>query len=342
MLEINNIRFEHLEFRQERGGLIPSFFLKLLKLRSICKDEKKYLVIKIPTASQIPFMYSLLKARKENTLFWIEGMPISLDKPKLLLLLLIKQPLLTLSRLLINNKFWFNFLSICRVDMVVSSKVQQKQIEPYLNEMSQISIIPNGSFHEGRDVPPTECIQRNEKLVFGYIGHAYHSKGIFDIVASLHYLQDLKHKFGIHLALSGLGDSINSEILSSGNLNLLGRVSPSDFYRNIDCLVAPYWFDWGTNTYPNVLLESLEFGVPVITTRSPLTQEIFSDPSLVLFTNVHDPIDLAKLLRMVVEKSISLPTSTFLRHHFANFFSRHVIERKWLFLLEERSMLHVE
>ena len=61
---------------------------------------------------------------------------------------------------------------------------------------------------------------------------------------------------------------------NAGNIEFLGHVRPSEFYRDIDVLVVPsLWND----TLPTVVLEAMQYGLPVIASNLGGIPEMIED-----------------------------------------------------------------
>jgi glycosyltransferase involved in cell wall biosynthesis len=103
-------------------------------------------------------------------------------------------------------------------------------------------------------------------------------------------------------------------------------------------LIAPFWTDWGTQTFPNVLLESLAFGVPVITSDLPVCRELFGD-DLAIFVRPNDPHGLARTLQEIDHGQRALPNADHLRAHFEKHFSRKIIRARWREILSGNALL---
>jgi glycosyltransferase involved in cell wall biosynthesis len=233
--------------------------------------------------------------------------------------------------MLLNNRFLGRITSSRGLEFVVSSRVQEAEILA-MHPHARVHRIPNS-------VPAGAPVARKPRapgtpLRIGYLGHTYLIKGVRELVAALDLLANRGTHVSATFALSDLGARNLLAELQRGGHQCLARVDTTRFYADLDLLVLPYWVEWGTNVFPNVLLESLHQGVPVITRDLPLTRELFgAEAPLAVLTPGSDPVTLATTLEAVIAGRITLPSPEMLQAAFNDTFDPERISEQWKVLL---------
>lgn len=116
-----------------------------------------------------------------------------------------------------------------------------------------------------------------EKLVIGYLGHLSHAKGVSLLLQALLPIID---KIDAHLVLAtteGGDEAAYVENVRHSRITHQRLVDPAAFFNMCDCSILPRRSSYGTVSYPNVLLESMACGTPVITSDLPAINEIIID-----------------------------------------------------------------
>ena len=329
----------HQVIEQEEYDLkkVQSFwtFLSISKYSNLINISKNNLVdlliIKIPTASQI-FLIPLLTRRfKGKIVIWVDGLMWEFSGVKISLELIKREPLVFFARMLINNNIWSRLAYFLPLTYVVSSETQKLQFFGYLHPKSKIHVIPNAVPYALDFINSTELegqVKSGKKVKFGYIGHSYPVKGLSDIKKSFDFLYKKGISPELELALSERGGLPKNIQMSLPNVEYTGIVNRSEFYSRIDCLIFPYWADWGTNTFPSVLLESIELGIPVIISDSELSRELFKENSA-LFYERKNYLNLAHIIENIYLDYISLPSNITLKDLYRKNFSKESIRKKW-------------
>ena len=288
------------------------------------------LMVKIPTAAQLPFAVWATRRFRGRLIFWIDGLLWRPLAAKLTAALFTAEPLLTTARALINNPLWPRLVGGHTMELVVASHTQADELAPLLPR-AKIHVIPNGTPGVAAPAPATR-----RGLTFGYIGHSYVVKGVRDILKMHRELRRRDLAPPLVVAFSDLGgQSIREEFRGAG-ATVLGVVEKAEFYGQIDVLIAPYWAGWGTQTFPNILLEALQYGVPVLTTDIPVCRELFPG-DLAIFVPPNDPRALADRVARMIRGDITLPCPERLRAHFDAHYSREKIAAGWRNLLRGNS-----
>jgi glycosyltransferase involved in cell wall biosynthesis len=308
------------------------------KLMNISKTNLvDFLIIKIPTASQIFLVPLLTRKFKGKVIVWVDGLMWEFSGFKILLEFIRREPLILFSRMLINNKFLARFSGFFPLNFVVSSNTQKLQFFEYMHPNSSIHIIPNAvpyaeDFNNFSSL--NESYKTSKEIQFGYIGHSYPVKGLVDIKKSFEYLYKKGISPKLEIAISNRGKLMNDMMISLPNTVYSGVINRAEFYSRIDCIILPYWADWGTNTIPSVILESLEYGVPLIISDSDLSRELFKEKNVFFFER-KNYLELALIVEKIYFGELNLPESDSLKTLYLEHFSKEGILNKWDLLLGE-------
>lgn len=298
---------------------------RLSRLRKIATaNSVSTLIVKIPTAAQLPFAAFATRDFRGRLIFWIDGLlwspPKTIGQWRASLL---AEPLLTLARIVANNAVWTRLVRSRSFEIVVASQTQKAELASRL-PASRIHVVPNGT--------PAPALPRKavdtRPFTAGYIGHAYLVKGVWDMLDAYRRLAGEGLGFPFRCALSGLGSDCFGHHARVAGMEVLGEIEKPAFYQSLDLLIAPYWAAWGTQTFPNVLLEALQYGVPVLTSDLPLCRELFPD-DLAHFVPPSEPVALAATLGKIARRELPVPAAERLRVHFAAHYSRECIVEGW-------------
>lgn len=143
-----------------------------------------------------------------------------------------------------------------------------------LNKHLDSGYFSNASSHVVYTSPPKvvrkslPAIQK-ESVTFGYIGRIHPSKGVLEIIHVFNKLSGQPQ-----LLIAGQGEKQYEKqcqhAMAEGNIKMLGKVSPEDFFNQVDVVIIPsLWHE----PFPRVLVEAYSFGRPVIVSNCGGTQE---------------------------------------------------------------------
>lgn len=177
----------------------------------------------------------------------------------------------------------------------VSNFILERHVQAgYFTEVPVRRVINNA--RDPTDLGTKETKKRPPDSTFrvGFIGRLDPTKGIELLLHSFRAagLDDAE------LWIAGTGES-NYECrlkaqYSDANVRFLGRVSPRDFYPNVDVIVVPsLWHD----TFPGVVFEALAFGKPVIGSRRGGIPEIIQNGQNGFLFEPNSPQELTDLIR---------------------------------------------
>jgi len=129
-------------------------------------------------------------------------------------------------------------------------------------------------------------INKSDKVIL-YLGHAYLTRGVDDLIASFikikQYMKDIKLILVLNnkWVQNSSYDLIKKQIKDEDNIILIDKhiENPFYFYNISSVVVLPYRFSEEIPEYPFVLLEAMFCEKPVITTRIGAIPEIIEDRS---------------------------------------------------------------
>jgi glycosyltransferase involved in cell wall biosynthesis len=112
----------------------------------------------------------------------------------------------------------------------------------------------------------------------GYLGHTTYAKGVSLLLDAIQHLLGLEPSIRLALAVTpGAEETARVQTLKQPTIELEGIVDPAAFFNRVDLTVLPRRFSYGTASPPNVLLESMACGTPVLTANLPGIDEIITD-----------------------------------------------------------------
>jgi glycosyltransferase involved in cell wall biosynthesis len=192
--------------------------------------------------------------------------------------------------------------------LVVSSQLQARQAET-LGYAGGLHVVPNGvdlQAHRPHTPEETEAARRAYRLdgdpVFLYYGHATPWKGLRTLMAALPALLREHPRAQVLLSLTGYGRDhawVDAEVRAKGLAGRVRRIGPDDVARlhaAADVAVLPAPAGVGTACYPNVLLECLAGGVPIVATGVGCVPEVVAHRRNGLLAAPGSPTDLAARL----------------------------------------------
>jgi len=213
---------------------------------------------------------------------------------------------------LVNNGLNGKFLSIIAPPSrnrttLVSSEFQKRELIDGIDlTKSQIRVIPNNSqmsFYK-ESIRSKETSKDSNDPTFGYIGHNTLAKGVDELLEAF---IKLECDSNLILALSGHGKDISNikRYKRHDRIHIRGVVDKNWFFERIDAIVLPYRFSYGTQIFPNTLLEAMYSGIPVITSRLPYMKEILTEGEDALLFEPGNPEALyGSIRRFCLDKSL--------------------------------------
>lgn len=145
---------------------------------------------------------------------------------------------------------------------------------------------------------------RKTGSLFSYIGHYNIVKGVHILVDAIAHLVNEKKITNIKFQFASANNFYQKgELLKLINKHKIKKyikfykhVNMNNFLQKSKALILPYAHAYGTQLYPNLVLEAIQMYKPLITSNiKPLT-ELLSNNKTALIVKKNDPIDLAKTI----------------------------------------------
>lgn len=161
--------------------------------------------------------------------------------------------------------------------------------------------IPQNIFPETKEDPKFAPIDKVPVLFFA--GRFVEEKGVFDLVDALGLI---KEKLSFRLVLAGFGPEESKLRRKIQHTDLAERIKFAGYlrgeellcaYRDADLFIFPSWREG----FPLVLMEAMDFGLPIITTRIRGAVDRLVEGENTLFINPRQPDELA----LAIEKLLS-------------------------------------
>jgi glycosyltransferase involved in cell wall biosynthesis len=227
---------------------------------------------------------------------------------------LLHDPKFYLPRLLVNNGLWGR-LSLYRCQRyVVASRWQLAEMRALGVPDSRLVSLPNlidrAKLASNVASSATSHVPRptsDAGPVVGWIGHYHHVKGVDVLLDAFARIVGRWPEARLAMAWSGIGDrrSVESQIGALGlsqRVARLGRVNVAQFFSELDVLALPYRLTIGQNAFPNLVLEAMQVGVPLVTTDLPLLRELTADGRAARLARPGDPSSLADEVNRLLEE----------------------------------------
>ncbi len=169
--------------------------------------------------------------------------------------------------------------------------------------------------------------QRDDRLTLVCVGRMTEEKGHVDQIKAISLCQSAwpEHLPPIRLRLIGDGPLRGelesrwaSQVADPHQIDFLGKqINPERFIKSSDALILPSHFEG----MPNVVLEAMALGTPVIATRAGGTIELQRDEPTILWAKPGEPVSLAQAIRQLAmdrpaaEQRAAHAMKMILQHH---------------------------
>ncbi|MBF0214359.1 MAG: glycosyltransferase [Magnetococcales bacterium] len=178
--------------------------------------------------------------------------------------------------------------------LIVSTEFQRRQL--WFIDSSRISIIPYGIADPG----PLQRPPLGHPLRILYLGHATPVKGIGLLLQALSAIRDTV-PFQLTLAISDFGSrqALLDQLHASGLQDRVAfpkQVDVTAIMRAHDLAVLPLRSSVGTTCFPNVALEAMACGLPLIACATEVLAELIRHGETGFLTPVDDAPALSRLL----------------------------------------------
>lgn len=201
--------------------------------------------------------------------------------------------------------------------LVVSSRLQRRQVET-LGWRGDVHVVPNGvDLARNRPATADERAKARRELGLGagpvilYYGHTSPWKGLDVLMDALPAVLRVEPRAQAVLALTaygGRGDAVHERIRAAG---LQGRVlvrgtsHVPTLHAAADVAALPLRAEVGTACHPNVLLECMAAGLPVVASATGSVPEVVRNRRDGFLVQPGDAADLAgRLLELVADERL--------------------------------------
>jgi glycosyltransferase involved in cell wall biosynthesis len=207
-----------------------------------------------------------------------------------------------------QNNFFHNFfykLLFKNTKVILLSNLLYDDVKKYVNE-EDVYYCPNG-------IPVIECeklnTNKNQILELLFLSNLIESKGVFVLLDALRILKNKKITFHCNF-VGGEGDVSSQQLKQKiSELNLEDKVTyhgkqfSADKYRlfnRSDIFVLPTFYE--NECFPLVLLEAMQFSLPLISTYEGAIPEIIENGVNGFLIKQRDKVDLANKIQQLIEK----------------------------------------
>jgi glycosyltransferase involved in cell wall biosynthesis len=220
---------------------------------------------------------------------------------------LLRHPGYYLPQLVANNSLVAGLSRFEAAHYIVASRLQAAELKRHGVGAGRISVIPNlvDPDHLNPDAPFEHPLWPTAGPVLTYVGHFNHVKGVDVLARALPAVLEEFPAAQLVLAWSGLGGwgPVARAIAEGGvadHVRVLGRVPVGAALGRSDLCVLPYRRTFGQAAYPDLLLEALSVGVPLVTSDLPLLRELLDPGWEAELARPDDPRDLARAILAVL------------------------------------------
>ena len=301
-------------------------FAQLSLIARRCKDETyDWHFIKIPTAAQLPLLHILASRVQHKLVVLLDSVCAGRKNAGSFFRELRHEPILALSKRAINHPLLARLSWLKPKAVICCARAQMLEASRLLGPTrSSYWVIPNASFSTEPPMPWSP--QSGSSIVVGYLGHPYALKGCLEVIEAAKLLpSSLRFEFRAAFSFSGRA-SVRRAWRAAGGVDMQ-VVDVAHFMNSIDILCVPLYTEFGTKVFPNVLLEAMRIGVPIITTRSAVAHELFGDDSAVTWVEEVNPSAIARAINELLKLDL-LTVSDRLRSRYQQF-SPELIQNKW-------------
>lgn len=229
-----------------------------------------------------------------------------------------RAPRFYLPLLLVNNRLWGRLAAYGCARYVVATRYQRAELAALGAAPDRLVVLPNLIDAEKLRAEKLRRLDREHARrallgeawpgpLVGWCGHFHDVKGLDTLLDAVARLRCGRPELRLALAWSGIGDArpVGRRIRALGlteRVLTLGRVEIGPFLSALDVLALPYRLTMGQGAFPNLVLEALSVGVPLVTSDLPLLRELLGDGGTALLTPPDDPAALAASLARLLDE----------------------------------------
>lgn len=244
-------------------------------------------------------------------------------------------------RSVINSRYLAKFSNFSCRYYIVSSSYQKEELKKVGCPERKIKKISN-TFNVNKLIIKKEMFNSKTQKIT-YIGHFNWHKGVDVFIKSIPKILKKRKDVKFVLAWSGRGDKTRIDVLIkklkiSTHITFLDRTDIASLLYSSSLLVLPYRVGYGTQSFPNIILESFYLGIPIVVTSVLPIREIFDTHKKTgIVVEPENPFAIAegvlsvlqdkKLRENMIEEQRKVAASTFLPSVIAGKYISEVYEK---------------
>jgi glycosyltransferase involved in cell wall biosynthesis len=186
-------------------------------------------------------------------------------------------------RIAINNGFIARITARRASCYVVSSEYQKRELLDLGYRESRVEVIPNlidnAKLKRWDKIEARGALDLPDKPLVAFAGHYHDVKGYDVLIQAFAEVRRELPEAHLVFAWSGIGNQheVRAAIARVGIADRvieLGRLDVGQLFSAADVVVLPYRFTIGQAAYPGTILEAMTIGVPLVTSKLPLLDEL--------------------------------------------------------------------
>lgn len=208
--------------------------------------------------------------------------------------------------------------------IAVASMWQRDRLCRHLDPR-RVHIIPNES---GGDA--TVPWSGGDGQTLRYLGHTLWYKGIDVAIEALRRLRSVRPELRLKVASSIVDRDLVRALARVPGVTVRGEVDAAEFIAGADLLLLPLRTSSGTNVYPNVLIEAMAAGAPLLTSALPAHRELLGAATATCTVENYDPAIWAdRVDALLAESAARQRIGANLRARADELWEASAIDRRW-------------
>ena len=162
-----------------------------------------------------------------------------------------------------------------------------------------VELLPNPLSESVQDMIDKNILKREERVLL-FAGHCIRTKGVYELIEACSQISNITLRM-----VGAVSDDMKAELMSlaggnTGWLQILGQISHEETIRQMklcDIFVLPTY----TEGFPNVIIESMACGCPIVATTVGAIPEMLEEHDGNYFGQLIEPRN-SKQIQMAIEK----------------------------------------
>ena len=225
-----------------------------------------------------------------------------------------RDPAFYLPLALVNNGLWGRCSRYQADRYLVASEWQRGELLALGASEARVVSLPNLiDWHKLKRASRAEARARlfgelGARPIVGWAGHFHDVKGVDLLLEAFGRLRRSRPEARLALAWSGIGNPgrVRARLAAldlGPSVIGLGRVEMGEFLAAVDLLALPYRGTLGQGAFPNLVVEAMAVGVPLVTSDLPLLRELVGERQTALLT----PAGQVEPLAAAIERLLAAP-----------------------------------